>query len=78
MNESCGVDPDPVWGWRAFHGGPGGEEQVVTPSAVPDEFDLAFEGLYRLAYRVAFRILGDRVSRDGVIQWVRGPYVSSL
>jgi RNA polymerase sigma-70 factor (sigma-E family) len=38
------------------------------PSRVPDGFDLAFEGLYRLAYRVAFRILGDRGDAEDVAQ----------
>src|ERR1700683_2104777 len=38
------------------------------PSRAPDGFDLAFAGLYRLAYRVAFRILGDRGDAEDVAQ----------
>ncbi len=34
----------------------------------PSGFDLAFEGLYRLAYRVAFRLLGDRGDAEDVAQ----------
>jgi RNA polymerase sigma-70 factor (sigma-E family) len=68
MNESCRVDPDPVWGCGGFHGGPVGEERRLTPSGTPDGFDLAFPGLYALAYRVAYRILGDRGDAEDVAQ----------
>jgi len=39
---------------------------MTTP--VPRSFELAFEGLYRLGYRVAFRILGDRSEAEDVAQ----------
>src|ERR1700733_14862742 len=68
MSECCRIDPDPVWGCRGFHGGRDGEERALTPSRVPDGFDLAFGGLYGLAYRVAFRILGDRGDAEDVAQ----------
>ena len=35
---------------------------------VPRSFELAFADLYRLAYRVAFRILGDRSEAEDVAQ----------
>jgi RNA polymerase sigma-70 factor (sigma-E family) len=38
------------------------------PARLTDGFDLAFEGLYRLAYRVAFRILGDQGDAEDVAQ----------
>jgi RNA polymerase sigma-70 factor (sigma-E family) len=68
MNETSRIDPDPVRGCGGFHGGCDGEERVLTPSPIPDGFDLAFPGLYRLAYRVAFRILGDRGDAEDVAQ----------
>jgi RNA polymerase sigma-70 factor (sigma-E family) len=34
----------------------------------PGGFELAFDGLYRLAYRLAFRILGDRGDAEDVAQ----------
>ncbi len=37
-------------------------------SAGPTGFDLAFERLYQLAYRVAFRMLGDRGDAEDVAQ----------
>jgi len=38
------------------------------PAVIPDGFDLAFESLYRLAYRVAFRVLGDQGDSEDVAQ----------
>ena len=35
---------------------------------VPRSFELAFADLYRLAYRVAFRILGDRAEAEDIAQ----------
>ncbi|HEY3844746.1 MAG TPA: SigE family RNA polymerase sigma factor [Acidimicrobiales bacterium] len=38
------------------------------PSAPPGTFEAAFDGLYRLAYRVAFRLLGDQGDAEDVAQ----------
>jgi RNA polymerase sigma-70 factor (sigma-E family) len=46
----------------------GGENRAVTPSEPSPGFDTAFGDLYRLAYRVAFRILGDRGDAEDVAQ----------
>jgi RNA polymerase sigma-70 factor (sigma-E family) len=36
--------------------------------AVPRSFELAFSDLYRLAYRVSYRILGDRLEAEDIAQ----------
>ena len=41
--------------------------KAVLPAG-PSGFDLAFERLYQLAYRVAFRMLGDRGDAEDVAQ----------
>ena len=38
------------------------------PPPIPDGFDLAFDSLYRLAHRVAYRILGDQGDAEDVAQ----------
>jgi RNA polymerase sigma-70 factor (sigma-E family) len=52
-------------------GGSDAEAHVECPlmaGRVPRSFELAFGDLYRLAYRVAFRILGDRAEAEDIAQ----------
>jgi DNA-directed RNA polymerase specialized sigma24 family protein len=46
------------------HGG--GESVTVGDAAL--QFNLAFDGLYRQSYRVAYRVLGDRGDAEDVAQ----------
>jgi RNA polymerase sigma-70 factor (sigma-E family) len=43
------------------------EQALMTPP-LPRSFELAFADLYRLAYRVAFRLLGDRSEAEDIAQ----------
>src|SRR5271156_1381763 len=52
-------------GWDSGEQDRGG---VPMTRVVPRSFELAFADLYRLAYRVAFRILGDRSEAEDVAQ----------
>jgi RNA polymerase sigma-70 factor (sigma-E family) len=49
-----------------FDGFEGGEQPAVGDPAL--QFNLAFDGLYRQSYRVAFRVLGDRGDAEDVAQ----------
>jgi RNA polymerase sigma-70 factor (sigma-E family) len=53
-------------------GGSDGDEEraghLLMVRPVPTSFDQAFEGLYGLAYRVAYRILGNRPDAEDVAQ----------
>ncbi len=40
----------------------------LMAAQVPRSFELAFADLYRLAYRVAYRILGDRLEAEDIAQ----------
>jgi RNA polymerase sigma-70 factor (sigma-E family) len=42
--------------------------EEAAPGPTPYDFDSAFPDLYRLAYRVAFKILGDRGDAEDVAQ----------
>jgi RNA polymerase sigma-70 factor (sigma-E family) len=57
-----------VWGYGDSREGGRTKERALMPPRIPAGFDLAFDGLYRLAYRVAFRVLGDRGDAEDVAQ----------
>src|ERR1700733_10278021 len=46
----------------------GYSEYGLMTRQAPRSFELAFADLYRLAYRVSFRILGDRAEAEDVAQ----------
>jgi len=46
----------------------GREGELATVGDPALQFNLAFDGLYRLSYRVAFRVLGDRGDAEDVAQ----------
>jgi RNA polymerase sigma-70 factor (sigma-E family) len=46
----------------------GAPEYGLMARQVPRSFELAFADLYRLAYRVAYRILGDRAEAEDIAQ----------
>jgi RNA polymerase sigma-70 factor (sigma-E family) len=46
----------------------GFSEYRLMAAGVPRSFELAFGDLYRLAYRVAYRILGDRAEAEDIAQ----------
>jgi RNA polymerase sigma-70 factor (sigma-E family) len=68
MSEYGAAERSPIWGYAEPHDGGSDGDQPLMEARLPDGFDLAFEGLYRLAYRVAFRILGDRGDAEDVAQ----------
>ena len=48
------------WGWH----GEGRSEDQLMAKPVARSFEVAFGDLYRLAYQVAYRILGDRAKAE--------------
>src|SRR5580704_7053900 len=68
MNARDIVAVDPLVGSPGAGVWGDGESRAVTAPESPPGFDAAFGGLYQLAYRVAFRILGDRGDAEDVAQ----------
>ncbi len=68
MRWLCEAENGLDWGNGDSREGGRTEERALMPPQIPAGFDLAFDGLYRLAYRVAFRILGDRGDAEDVAQ----------
>jgi RNA polymerase sigma-70 factor (sigma-E family) len=62
------VEIDLVRSSGGSDGGNRSTEGLLMVKPVPRSFELAFEGLYCLAYRVAYRILGDRLDAEDVAQ----------
>jgi RNA polymerase sigma-70 factor (sigma-E family) len=51
-----------------LHGADDGPRNPLMVRPVARSFELAFDGLYRLAYKVAFRIVGDRPEAEDIAQ----------
>ena len=62
------ADDGLVWGYGDSREGRRTKERALMAPRIPAGFDLAFDGLYAIAYRVAFRILGDRGDAEDVAQ----------
>jgi len=68
MSARIAAVSEQVGGYQGSHGGPHlATGDPLMPEA-PAGFERAFDGLYRLAYRVAYRILGDRGDAEDVAQ----------
>jgi RNA polymerase sigma-70 factor (sigma-E family) len=66
---ACGAaEIERVGGYGGHNGHHSHPDRTLMPVEPSHSFEVAFDGLYRLAYRVAYRILGDRGDAEDVAQ----------